>query len=120
MGIASIFYLKALLEYFFLREKIEEFLTGNQTNKLLKAVLHDIKIPIFLAEVIALGLVSRLITGPLWCLLEDRSVHIMDMNTHYLELVVFFDDALQDIGKFMKGNLLPFGDATSVKQDPLL
>ena len=120
MGIASIFYLKVLLEYFVLREKIEEFLTGNQTNKLLMAVLHDIKIPIFLAEVKALGLVSRLITGPLWCLLEDRSVHIMDMNTHYLELVVFFDDALQDIGKFMKGNLLPFGDATLVKQDPLL
>ena len=102
---------------YFMKDQIEAFLNGNQTNKLLKAVLHDIKVPLFVAEVKALGLVSRLTTGPLWCLLEDKSIHILDMNRHYLELVNFFDDALGDIERFMKGRLLPFGEATALKED---
>ncbi|WAR12743.1 SPIN3-like protein [Mya arenaria] len=105
---------------FFMKDKIQEFLNGNQTNKLLKAVLHDIKVPWYLSEVKALGLISKLITVPLWCLLEDKTVHILDMNKHYLELVNFFDEALNDIPSFMKGTILPFGEKTVVKQDPLM
>ena len=105
---------------YFMKDQIEAFLNGNQTNKLLKAVLHDIKVPLFVAEVKALRLVSRLITGPLWCLLEDKSIHILDMNRLYLELVNFFDDALGDIESFMKGRLLQFGEATALKEDALL
>lgn len=45
---------------FFLKDQITEFLTGSQTNKLLKAVLHDLKVPMFMAEVKFLGLISRL------------------------------------------------------------
>lgn len=69
---------------------MEQFLNRNQTSKLLKAVLHDIKVPLYMTEVKALGLVSRVVTIPLWCLLEDKSIHILDMNKHYLELVNFF------------------------------
>lgn len=61
----------------------------------------------------ALGLVSRLITGPLWCLHEDKSIHNLDTNKHFLELVNFFDDALGDSEGFMKGKVLPLGEATA-------
>ena len=105
---------------FFLKDQISEFLTGCQTNKLLKAVQHDVKVPMFMAEVKSLGLISRLITGPLWSLLEDRNIHILDMNKYYLQLVNFFNDAQANIEIFMKGKLLPFGETTVVKNDALL
>ena len=34
-----------------------------------------------------LGLVCCFITGPLWCLIENKTVHILDMNRHSCELL---------------------------------
>ncbi|WAQ97078.1 hypothetical protein MAR_029768 [Mya arenaria] len=104
---------------FFLKDKIREFLLFNDSNKLLKSVLHDIQIIEYLAGLKALGLVSRLITGPLWCLIEKTPVHILDMNTHYLALVNFFKDASQNINLFMTGNLLLFGEETELNKDAM-
>ena len=42
---------------FYLSEHIQSYLEGGATNKLLKAVLHDIKLPEYLAGAKALGLV---------------------------------------------------------------
>ena len=78
-----------------------QFLEGNSSNNLLKSVLHDIKVPDFVAGVKALGLVSRLVTGPLWCLLEDKTVHVLDMNENYLRLVNFLADASANLPEFM-------------------
>ncbi|WAR19049.1 hypothetical protein MAR_000887 [Mya arenaria] len=49
----------------FMEDKIQEFLNGNRTNNLLKAVFHDIKVQWYLSEVKVLGLISKLITVPL-------------------------------------------------------
>lgn len=46
-----------------------------------------IQIPEFVAGVKALGLISRHLTGPLWSLLENKDLHILDMNEKYLQLV---------------------------------
>lgn len=61
---------------FFLKGKISEFLAGNQSNSLLKSVWHDINVPEYLAGVKALGLITR----PMWSLIEDGNVHVLDMN----------------------------------------
>ncbi|WAR27970.1 hypothetical protein MAR_013674, partial [Mya arenaria] len=83
---------------FFLHRKIQGFLVSNQTNNLLKSVLHDIQISEYLAGVKALGLISRLVTGPLWCLIEDKNIHILEINKHYLQLV----NSVQNLDLFMK------------------
>ena len=103
---------------FFLAEQMTSFLEGYGThNQLLKAVLHDLKTREYLAGVKALGLISRLVTSPLWLVLEDKSVHILDMNVYYADLTNFFADVTQNLGDFMSGDLLPFGTKTKVQSD---
>ncbi|WAR31189.1 hypothetical protein MAR_033731, partial [Mya arenaria] len=81
-----------------------EFLeTYGAENRLLKAVLFDLKVPEYIAGVKALGLVSKFITGPLWSILEDKSVTIVDMNEKYHQLVIYLDSAVRDIDGFMTG-----------------
>ncbi|WAQ99794.1 hypothetical protein MAR_024167 [Mya arenaria] len=90
---------------FFLHEHIKQFLEDNQSNNLLKSVLHDLNIPEYLASVKAFGLISRLITAPLWSLLEDKIVQIYDMKEHYVELVIYLYEAVEDIDIFMRGEM---------------
>ncbi|XP_060592795.1 uncharacterized protein LOC132747429 [Ruditapes philippinarum] len=88
---------------FFLHDKIKLFLEDNQSNNLLKSVLYDLNVVEYLAGVKAFGLISRFVTGPLWSLLEDRSVHVFDMNEHYVEFVIFLYEAVDNVDAFMKG-----------------
>jgi hypothetical protein len=79
-------------------------------------VLHDLKIQVFIAGCKALGLICKLITTPLWNLIERKDIHIMDMNKHYLELTTFLNDASQDLDGFISGRMLPFGENTYIKR----
>ena len=103
---------------FFLKEKMVSFLDQHGAdNRLTKAVAADLKVPELLAGCKALGLICRLVTQPLWSTLEDKSIHILDMNKKYSELLDFFTTANDDIALFMKGGILPFGDDTYVHED---
>ncbi|WAR22430.1 hypothetical protein MAR_016404 [Mya arenaria] len=87
--------------------KMIEFLeTYGAENRLLKAVLFDLKVPEYIAGIKALGLISKFITGPLWSILEDKSVTIVDMNEIYHQLVIYLDSAVRDIDGFMTGQLV--------------
>ena len=55
---------------------------------LLKAVLDDLKISEYLTGVKDLGLIGRLVTSPLWLVLKDKSVHILNMNVYYSQLTI--------------------------------
>ena len=92
------------------------FLEGNNSNALSKAFLEDLKTP----EFVALGLISCLITTPLWRMIEDKAINIVDMNLKYYQLVSFLLEASQNTADFMQSYLLPFGDATKVKRDVVL
>jgi hypothetical protein len=109
------FYLNLYLQFFFLHEKIQEFLEGNQENKLLKAVAHYISIPEYIAGAKALSLISRHIKGPLLSLLENKAIHILEMNEYYLKLV----DIVLDVEAVMTGTPLLFGIATVVIRDAI-
>ena len=106
---------------FLLRKEITTFLQGYQTNRLLQAVLHDIKTPEYLAGCKTLGLICHQVTLPLWCLIEDKTVSIFQMNGMYLKLVAFLDEATRDIQTFMQGELYPFDNAgRGIELDELL
>ncbi|CAG2192717.1 unnamed protein product [Mytilus edulis] len=103
---------------YFLNRQLKLFLESyGASNRLLKSILHDLKTPEFIAGVKALGLICTFITCPLWHILEDKSVSIIDMNTKYLQLTNFFIDASENTEDFMKGKLLPFGDDTYIVED---
>lgn len=53
---------------------------ANSKNQLLKAVSADLAVPEHLAGCKALGIINKVITGPLWRVLEDKDITILDMN----------------------------------------
>jgi len=104
-----------------LNEKLTLFLESyGASNRLLQSILHDLKTPEYLAGVKALGLISKFITCPLWHLLEDKSVNILDINERYQQLVTFLNtDALADLANFMSGHLQLFGNDTYVVKNQI-
>ena len=107
---------------FYHHEDISEFLdtVHGSDNTLLKAVSLDIKEQVFLSGTKALALISKLITGPLWRLLEGPG-HIMNMNHYYKQLSDFLQKASVDIEtvtKFIKGEVTPF-DSVIDNNEPL-
>ena len=76
----ALYYISSLVKAFFL----EVWQTPNQ---LLRAVLSDIQVLEYLAGCRALGLVNKVITGPLWRILETPTISILDMNKYFQLLV---------------------------------
>lgn len=109
----NILFHNAGIVYFF-HEKMVTFLKDHGSNQW---VLHDLKISFFVAGCKALGLICKLVTSPLWNLIEKKDIHIMDMNKFYLQLTTFLNDASNNLDDFMSGNILPFGVDTYVKRD---
>jgi len=104
---------------YFLHAKMIELLESMESNRLLASVLHDLKIPEYVAGCKALGLICRFVTMPLWSLIQDKGIHILDMNTRYNDLVTFLKDAAKNTEAFLDGNLLPFGKDTVVHKDAI-
>eukprot|EP00057_Strongylocentrotus_purpuratus_P007736 XP_011662210.1 PREDICTED: uncharacterized protein LOC105437383 [Strongylocentrotus purpuratus] len=88
---------------FYLHEELTTFLQSSADNKLLKAVLHDIQVPEYLAGCIALGLVAYLVTIPLWSSIEDEGIHIIDVGARYQEIIDFLVQASNNVQTFMEG-----------------
>ena len=65
-------------------DKLKEYLNGDDSSRLFKSVKHDLNVIEYVAGMKAL--VSFLVTTPLWCFIEVRTVHILDSSTynHYL------------------------------------
>ena len=82
---------------FFLAENLNTFLESNATNKLLKSVKYDLNIPQYLAGCKALGLVSYLVTMPLWTTIEDGHIHILYISSRYQEIIDFLITASTNV-----------------------
>jgi hypothetical protein len=95
---------------FFLHKHMLEFLQKyGAENRLLKAVLKDLQVPEFIAGCKALALIGYFISNPLWNIIEKKSVHILDMNTKYKQLVDFLSKVSENPKTFMSGDMLLFG-----------
>jgi len=51
----------------------------------------------------ALGLISKLITTPLWNVIENKDISVADMASRYLDLKLFLQGAVSNIEEFMVG-----------------
>lgn len=60
-------------------------------NFVQKVTLQLCKSSVVLAECKVLGLISKLITGPLWRIIEQNR-HVLDMNFYYVSLLNFFKE----------------------------
>ena len=70
-------------------------------NQLLRAVYSDIQVPEYLAGCRALGLINKVVTGPLWRVLESPDISITDMNDYYQVLVSCVDEWSLDASKVL-------------------
>ena len=78
-------------------------------NRLLQAVLSDLKVPQYIAGCKALGLVDKLITGPLWRHLRLSDTSILDMSSVYVRMKEKFEKWAEDAQPILDGSdhLLP-------------
>ena len=100
---------------FYLHRHMIEFLTkvwGPQ-NKLLKAVLDDANNELYISGCRALGLIDKLITAPLWRILES-DLHI---STYFTKLLEFLAECGDDASEFLTGEKVPFPDTPVNKDD---
>ena len=73
---------------YFLYNHIKVFLQSvyGTGNRLLQSVLADANVDEFVAGIRALGLINKFITVPLWRVIEDNSITILDMNNIYTSM----------------------------------
>ena len=105
----NILFANAASVYFLHKEMIGYLQQLGATNRLLKAVLNDLQTPEFIAGTKCLGLVSKLLTCPLWNVIENRDIDIVEMNVKYLEFVQVIEEASRDVQAFLTG-ALAFGN----------
>lgn len=80
---------------FYHRNHISEYLSSGRSsknNKLLASVQQWISNRVLLAECRALGILSKLVTGPLWRLLENPEISFFRMNDFWQVLVNKIDE----------------------------
>ena len=102
---------------YYLHKHIVDFLKNclGPWNKLLKAILDDASNELYIAGCKALGLIDKLITGPLWRVMES-DLHILDMSTYYTRLLQFLVNSSQDATEFLTGEAVPF-PGVPIKKD---
>ena len=96
---------------YYLRDHIFEFLqTQDTTNRLLRSVEADLCVPELIAGCKALGLIDKLVTGPLWRILEDSSISILKMSDKYAEMEQKFIAWSVDSSMLLTGDENLYGD----------
>ncbi|XP_072170908.1 uncharacterized protein [Diadema setosum] len=105
---------------FFLHKQMTSFLDSyGASNKLLKCVEADLKEPFYLAGCRALGLISKHVTAPLWRILEDKAVHILDLPQVYSRIQETLGKGTDNPQQFIDGQLSPFQVSSDAVLDSL-
>ncbi len=84
---------------FFLHKHMIKFIEsvhGKNANRLLQAVLSDLNDPINIAGCRALGLIDKVVTGPLWRKIVESSASILQISSVYSRMKTKFDSWSQD------------------------
>ena len=104
----AVFHISPLIEKFF----TEVWQTPNQ---LLRAVFSDVKVPEYRAGCKALGLVNKIVTGPLWRVLETQDISILDMNEKFCHLKSSLEQWSQDALPVLTGEAILYNDFPPTK-----
>jgi hypothetical protein len=51
----------------------------------------------------ALGLIAFLIIDPLWQVIENKNIHVLDSSIYYREILEFMESAVEDTDSCMSG-----------------
>lgn len=78
-------------------------------NKLHKLTLQLVKKTYIIACCKVLGLISKLITAPLWRLIESTK-HVLHLNENYFALLQYLERMSKDANSFVSGEEYPFSD----------
>ena len=100
-----IFYDAAGVHY--LRDHMIKFIQtvhGKEANRLLQAVLSDLRNPTNLAGCRALGLIDKVVTGPLWRKLVESSTSVLQMSSVYTRVKAKFDTWSQNSCSILQGS----------------
>jgi len=81
-----------------------ESVHGGQANRLLQAVLADLKDPMHIAGCRALGLIDKVVTGPLWRKLRELPISVLEMGSVYCELKTKFNSWSVDASAVIEGS----------------
>ena len=99
----ALFYIAPLIQRFF----SEVWQTPNQ---LLKAVSADLSVHEYIAGCKALGIINKIVTGPLWRVLECKEITILDMNERFRTLLSCLNDWLINASSVLAGEAVVFDD----------
>jgi len=91
---------------FYHRNHILDYLSSGRSsknNKLIASIEKLVSNKILLAECRALGIISKLITGPLWRLLENPHISFFDMNDFWQVLVEKISEFSKDSSNLLLG-----------------
>ena len=87
-------------------DAIKEFFKAwPDPNNLLKAVNEDISNYLFLAELRALGIIDKLLTGPLWRLIENTE-NILFLNPYLFRLKMKLSEFCNDASSLLLGSTI--------------
>ena len=75
----------------------------------MSAVFHDLQVLAFKVACQALGLIDKLVSGPLWRMMVKEK-EVLSMSTHYQGLYEFFKEGAEDATAFLNGESRPFPD----------
>jgi len=99
----AVYHISPLIEKFF----TEVWQTPSQ---LLGAVLADGKVPEYIAGCKVLGLVNKIITGPLWHVLESQDISILIINEKFCRLKFCLEKWSQDATTVLSGEAVLYSD----------
>ena len=101
---------------YFLHEQLKEFLDGvKDDNMLMKAVHADINVNQYVASARALGLINKLVTTPLWSVLEQKG-HVHGLKERFERMYECFKMWAMNAEDVLYGRVSLFEDV-SVRKD---
>ena len=113
----NILFANAAGVYFLYDQLLDFFRRSEHNNKLLDAVYWDLEVLSFKIGCSALGLIEKLITGPLWKIMAGET-HIVRMSSHYQNLLEFLEPSSEDCSKILRGE--SFCDPSFITRDECL
>ena len=73
------------------------------------------QVPEYLAGCRALGLINKVVTGPLWRVLESSDISILEMNGYYQTLITHIDLWSLDASELLHGEAVLYPDFPPLK-----
>lgn len=107
---------------YYLHQHMIDFLVsvhGVKSNRLFQAVLRDLPNPLLIAGCRALGLVDKIVSGPLWKKLEESTSSVLKMSSVYTEMKLKFDLWATDSSDVINGSSFCFLEVPVSNDDPV-